>query len=353
MAPFLLLLQALHRVMLLTFPSEFRAAFAEEMIEVFDERLTAAQEQGTRAVAILGGHELRQWPAVLLRLHFYRWQKKGRQLTQLFARISWETVFGQSPVVDDGRFSLLHLLLEITPFLATTILILLLTYWSPSWLPLNWHDPLDGAVVWAGAMPLLALLLGLARGMPRWAYPYGGLLTGYALWLAVEQRLIWLWILLLLTAVSLAVMAVVVNRGERPLPAFWQQIGASIALDWTRLSFGVFGAVPLLLLAAFDNAFLNQRTPYLALALLVMVLTALLYSRSRRQDRQMAALLGGTTLLFIPALLDTVYWLGWGSSMTWLLVLWAWMVVLLWLPLLSIPAQFIADDLPPGRGIQE
>lgn len=297
-------------------------------------------------MAALGGRELGQWPAALLRLHLYHWQKKRRHVTQLLAHISRESLFGIPPVADDGRFSRQHLLLEITPFLFTAVLISLLTYWPPA----QRYDLLNAAMLWAGALPLLALLPGLAHGLPRWAYPYGGLLAGYALWLAADQRLVWLWVLLMLTAVSLAILAVVVNRGERPLPFFFQQIGASIALDWTRLSFGVFGAAPLLILAAFDNAFFNQRTPYLALALLLMVLTAGLYGRCRRQDWQLASLLAGTTLLFVPALLDHVYWQGWGGSLTWLLALWVWMITLLLLPLLSVPAQFIAYDLPPKRG---
>jgi hypothetical protein len=173
------------------------------------------------------------------------------------------------------------------------------------------------------------------------------------MWLAVDQRLVWLWVMLMLTAVSLAVMAAVINQGERPLPVYCRQIGASIALDWTRLSFGVFGAAPLFILAAFDNAFLNQRTPYLALALLVMVLTADLYGRCRRQDRQLAVLLGGTTLMVVPALLDHVYWRGWDGSMAWLLALWAWMITLLLLPLLTVPTQAIAYDLRPERGSKE
>jgi hypothetical protein len=347
-APLLMLLQALHRVMLRTFPPEFRAAFGEEMTEIFDERLAVAQEQGARAMAVLCGRELGQWPAALLRLHFYRWRKKRRRVMQFITQISRESIFGIPPAADDGRFSPKHLLLEIIPFLYAASLILLLTYWPPIH-----RDPLSAAAIWAGVLPLLVILLGLAQGMPRWAYPHGGLLAGYTMWLAIDQRLVWLWVLLSITAVSLAVMAVVVNRGERPLPAFFQRIGASIALDWTRLSFGVFGAAPLLILAAFDNAFLNQRTPYLALALLVMVLTAWLYGRCRRQDRQLAALLGGSTLLFISALLDNVYWQGWTGDFGWLAALWIWMVTLLLLPLFSVPVQFTSPILPAERGGKE
>ena len=70
-------------------------------------------------------------------------------------------MFGVAPVDNDGRFSRLHLSLEMTPFLLTSTLILFLTYRPPAWLPSRWYDPLDMAAVWAGSLPLLALLLGL------------------------------------------------------------------------------------------------------------------------------------------------------------------------------------------------
>src|SRR5690606_39138673 len=103
----------------------------------------------------------------------------------------------------------------------------------------GWRDPLAMAVLWAGGLPLPPLLLGLARGMPRWAYPYGGLILGYTLLAAMEQRLAWFWGATVATAVCLATMAALLQRGERPPPALFRRLGGSIALDWTRLAFGV------------------------------------------------------------------------------------------------------------------
>lgn len=343
------LLSRLYKTILHTFPAEFRAEFGEEMVELFCERLAEAEKQGAWALTRLGSQEVGQWPTALLRLHLYRWQKKRRRMMHFGAGVSRASLFGIPLKADDGRFSALQLLLEIIPFLFTALLISFLTYWPSA----QRYDPPEVAVLWAGAVPLLGLLLGLAQGMPRWAYPYGGLLIGYTLWLALDQRLVWLWVLLVLTAVSLVILAVVVHRQGQPLPPAFQRVGASAALDWTRLSFGLFGAAPLLILAAFDNAFLNQRTPFLALALLVMVVTVGVYGRCQRQDHQLVALLGGTTLLFIPALLDHVYWQGWGSSLAWLLALWAWMSTLLLLPLLAVPTQFIVLELLPDRSSKE
>ena len=350
---FVAMLPALHQVMLRTFPLGFRTEFGEEIGEVFRERLATAEDQGTWAVVVLAGQELGQMPRALLGLHLYLWQKKRQQFVDLFSRIPGHAVFGVPPVDNDGRFSRLQLSLEMIPFLLTATLILLLTYRLPAWLSPGWHDPLDMAAAWAGALPLLVLLLGLARGMPRWAYPYAGLLTGYTLWAAAEQRLVWLWVLLLATIVSLVMMAVVVHRGKKPLPTFFQRLGASVILDWTRLSFGMFGAAPLLILAAFDNSYLNWRTPYLALVVLLMVLTALFYGRCRRQDRQLAIMLGGTTLLFVPAILDHTSSLGRVGDIGWLLALWASMMTLMLLPVLSVPVQWASINLLRGLGTKE
>ena len=64
-------------------------------------------------------------------------------------------------------------------------------------------------------------------------------------------------------------------------------------------------------------------------------------------------LLAGTTLLFVPALMDHVYWQSWGGSIVWLLALWAWMITLLLLPLLTVPTQLITLELLTGRRSKE
>lgn len=326
------------------FPRGFRAEFGDEMAGVLAERLAAAEEQGARATVALGLQELAQLPAALLRAHLYRWRQKRQAGRGLFFSGQRLSPFGMPPAANDGRFSALQLCLESAPFLLAAGLILLLTYWPPAWLSPAWRDPLAMAVLWAGGLPLLPLLLGLARGMPRWAYPYGGLILGYTLLAAMEQRLAWFWGATVATAVCLAMMAALLQRGERLLPVVFRQLGASAALDWTRLSFGVFGAAPLLVLAAFDNGYLNDQTPYLALALLVIVLSVVVYGRSRRQDRQLVALLVGTTLLFVPALVDDLAWRGRAASPDWLATLWAGMVTLLLLPLLAVPLRGIPAD---------
>jgi hypothetical protein len=149
---------------------------------------------------------------------------------------------------------------------------------------------------------------------------------------------------MLLASAILAVMALVTNVQLSPLPASVRRIGQSLSLDWTRLSFGIYGALPLAIISAFDDAHFNNRTPYMAISVLVMVVFALIYCRSRRRNLQIAALLGGTSLSIWAALLDKTFFAGglpsWiaapspnAADIAWVLELW-----MLWVALILTPA---------------
>jgi hypothetical protein len=72
----------------------------------------------------------------------------------------------------------------------------------------------------------------------------------------------------------------------------------------TRVSFGAYRALPLVILAAFDDGRLNGRTLCLALAALLMVAGACVYIRSHRPIVKVTALLSGLSLALVAALLD-------------------------------------------------
>jgi hypothetical protein len=110
---------------------------------------------------------------------------------------------------------------------------------------------------------------------------------------------------------------------------------------------------PFLIITAFDDTYLDDQTPYFALSVLLMILGALLYSRSRRQDRQFAALAGGVTLMLGPALLHQAYFQGswlafpnlWLADASWMSALWAFMIILLLVPMLaSLAHQVLTVD---------
>jgi len=99
---------------------------------------------------------------------------------------------------------------------------------------------------------------------------------------SVSVRRLWPFLIaILLASAILAVMAIITNPQPSPLPAPLRRIGQSLSLDWTRLSFGIYGAMPLAILMAFDDGHTNSRTPYLALSALGMVASALMRNEAQ------------------------------------------------------------------------
>ncbi len=204
----------------------------------------------------------------------------------------------------------LGLLVRIYHLIAGLLLILA-TYLPLDGLRAGWQRDLGflGKVITPLTFPIF--LIGLLCGLPRWAYPFGGLLLSYYA-LTANQSGLWPFLIVtLLVSLILGATAIITNPQPTLLPAPVRRIGQSLVLDWTRMSsFGVYGALPLAILMAFDNAHVNNRTPYLALSVLGMVACALIYTRSRQNTTQIAALVGGTTLSIWAALLDKVAFAG-------------------------------------------
>ena len=119
----------------------------------------------------------------------------------------------------------------------------------------------------------------------------------------------------------------------------------------------MYGVMPLMITLAFDDARYNNRTPYLAISVLLMVAGAFAYIRSRRTVLQMIALLGGMSLSVGCALFDHAYWtagLGswisspgpWLAEIGWILKLWTTGAVGILAPFLLGLAQRAST---PGR----
>ena len=89
-------------------------------------------------------------------------------------------------------------------------------------------------------------------------------------------------------------------------------------MDWTRLSFAFYGAMPMVILMAFDDSHYNNRTPFLAFSVLVMIAGALVHCRSRDKTMQMTALLFGVTFSIIGAWMDKVFFAD--GLMNWIVV---------------------------------
>ncbi|MDH4138510.1 MAG: hypothetical protein OEW09_17590, partial [Anaerolineae bacterium] len=106
------------------------------------------------------------------------------------------------------------------------------------------------------------------------------------------------------------VIALLITRSLRPLLKLFTNIWA----DWTLVTFGMFGFMPLLIGIGFDEVDRLYSLPFMVALTFLMVGTALAYLRSTRQwQRVLALLIGIILILTIVAIAPTVYWLenGW------------------------------------------
>jgi hypothetical protein len=316
-------LTLIYRLLLNVYPPSYRAEFGNEMCNTFIEGVEEAGSQGRLGRFIL--RELRDAPKSLANAYWDGWTTKLQNGIQVLQDIA--STSDLPPAPPDGRDSWRQALLELGLFVVAALLLIMVTYFDG--LDTGWQrepDFLGRVITW---LTLPFLLLGLARGLPRWAYPFGGLLLGYHLFVSYQASL-WLFLLVMLLAFfALAVAETLTNPHPSLLPLPLRRIGQSLSVDWTRLSFGVFGAMPLVILLAFDDAHLDNRTPYLALSALMMVVCALLYCRSREWMNQVTALLAGLTCVICGAWLDKIHFAG--GLMNWVTVPAAGIPELLWL----------------------
>jgi hypothetical protein len=279
-----------YRHLLTLYPPGFRAEFGEEIQLVFEQSL--ASKQGWSAWGVIL-RELVYTPPVLMRLYCREYRR--RNFRSAFSIPELPT--------HDGRHSWRLAGMEGLFFVIWTGLLVLLTYADFSGLKPGWYRDLSVVGVLAAVLPLPIMLLGLGRGLPRWAYPYFGLLLaylGHAAWRFHLELFLAVGFLAVFTLVAAAVWV----NARRPLPSGVLQLGRSLRLDPLRWSFAAYGAAPLLLLLAYDDGLANNRTPYLCCSALGMLLGGLLYIRLGAPLSRVAALTAGLTLATWTSLLD-------------------------------------------------
>jgi hypothetical protein len=335
------------------YPRWFRVEFADEMQAVFLEGAQEATARGALVHFCL--REMRDAPQALTAAYWSGWLRKLRQAIELVHAAASPSDLPPPP--PDGRRSWRQVGWELGLFLLAGLILIGITYLPLEGVPVGWQRDLGalGQVIVPATLPVF--LVGLARGLPRWAYPAGGLLLSYGALAANQSGLLPFLAAMLLAAAILAVVAIVTDSQLSPLPAYVRRIGQSLALDWTRLSFGLYGAMPLAINVAFDDAHANNRTPFLAVSILLVIAGALIYCRSRQSAAQIGALLGGMSLAIWGAWLDKASFAGGVSTwiaaprpgageIAWMLELW-----LLWVALLLAPALLsaAAHAVRPGR----
>lgn len=198
----------------------------------------------------------------------------------------------------------------------------------------DFSEPWFGLVILFAAMGILliALVIGWVKDFPRWVFPYWGMALLISIYMHSFTGTIsgyqvsggwWVWIPL----AGVALVGSLWSRSLQPLFVLFQ----SLWQDWTQLAFAFYGALPLLVIAAYDEV--HDEGPFVALILVILGLGAIGYMRTSTLWRRFAWLLGGFTpgwmILIVhqciywngrqePGMLEPVAWqdaLGWNSRL--------------------------------------
>jgi hypothetical protein len=223
-----------------------------------------------------------------------------------------------------------------------------LTGRGPFWLMVGTHVAL-----------LAGLGVGWVKEFPRWSMPYVGFaLLFTVLWAAAatvgltvlghtfghHER--WGWRAWVPLAVCVAA-CVLVTRSLRPL----RRLAAGVWRDWTRVSFAMYGAMPLLTWMLFDEVSQRYAALYLLGASALLTAGAVVYVLSGQTLPRALALLGGMTAASVlTAVGNDLYWVGrltfftrgrvpWWFGLRGDVIAWSVVGLVLMAPALLVPAR--------------
>ena len=322
-----------HHMLLNLYPKEYREEYGEELLMVFNLVLGDAFNSGRRELAETILHELLSLPKAIIHEHLR--ERRKRKMTGKFA-----SRFDFAPGSRNETFA------ALAPFLLFGALPVVLSYLDTRGLLPAWFAIAFVFLFWSLGLGLL--VIGFKQGSPRWFMPYLGLplpiisviafnvivnpeWSGFPFlressWFVKQffhQGVLWVWLLLSVLLIFL------LTRLIPRLRSFHQKL----LDDWTLLCFLLYGAIPLVIVIAFEE--FKGEEPYLVLSLLALALFSWLYLRGLTSWAKFWSLLSGLTLamsivvmgqtlLYESSFPETVFprW-----TTTWsTIIMWMWMV---------------------------
>ncbi len=159
-------------------------------------------------------------------------------------------------------------------------------------------------------MLLAALVIGWVKDFPRWVFPYWGMALLISLYMHSFTGTIagyevrggwWVW-----TPLGIVVLVGLLwRRNLKPVYALFR----SLWQDWTLPSFAFYGALPLLVIAAYDEV--HNEGAFVTLILVILGIGAIGYMRTQTPWRRFAWLLGGFSLGWMILMAhQVIYWNG-------------------------------------------
>ncbi len=227
-------------------------------------------------------------------------------------------------ISDDGPASWKATLIGALPFVSFGLLL-----WGAQWLHQFFFPypatPPDGFtsiytvffLLGFFILPLTGMVAGWIAGFPRWSYPYTAMSLLFSLYVSnastpglalfgypIFNRELWGWRAFIPLLLALA-LGLVITRSMASLGRFFSNIWR----DWTRLTYTLFGTMPLLVLIFFDEIENSFDVPYQIFLMIVMALTSVAYLRSRQSWQRAAALLVGSLIcLGVGIIAPAVFW---------------------------------------------
>jgi hypothetical protein len=284
------------------YPAHFRTEFGEEMGEVFQAALSAANAAGKRNILQFLIIEAAQAPSSLFNVYSRQWRRWLNRILSGF----FSPDLSDFPIQPDGRSSRQQAFFELAFFLGISFLMILELYSSPGTVS-DWIMYLTN---WFFT-PLTAVLFcfAVSKSLPRWGYPLGGYLLGESISAANSSGLLPVLILVYTGFFALGIVVLLMHLTERSvLPIIGLLVSFNhLKRDWSRLSFGLFGLLPALVWWAYQDTFLHATSPIFILSMFSLIGGAWGFIRSRARISQIIFLLAGTTTAYWLVLVDQVY----------------------------------------------
>jgi len=183
-------------------------------------------------------------------------------------------------------------------------------------LPHEWGAPVwiqNGFFISLLFLPPIGMCIGWIRGFPRWSYPYVVHMFFISLYMTnvatpgfLFGRELWGW-RAWIPLMVVVVIALAVTRSFHPIIKFF----TSIRSDWTLLTFGMFGFMPLIIFIMFDEVDRLYSLYFMIALTFIMLGTVFVYLRSIDHAKRVRALVTGVLVsLVIASIAPNVYWLG-------------------------------------------
>lgn len=255
------------------YPARYRREYGEERACVLRLALQEADAGGWLRLLGFCARELRDLPFALLREYSKEW------------KLQTDTIWEQ---LENHQESGLALLAGLFPFVLLGVMVL--SFEVPyQWGNQNLFRSLSMILMLGGYLfILIGLLLGALAGFPRWALPYLVYAIVFGLYIAnastpglvVFNIEMWgreLWGFRAFVPLGIVVLLVAcLNRHPWELvDKLWHGVGK----DWSRLTFGLYGLLPLLVWISFDEMDNRYSFPGALLGLVLILCGAVFYLR--------------------------------------------------------------------------